>query len=54
VVVILLMFTLVPQVMLFAVFALYALSGLVEPPLRLLTRKIRRTPLAESGEHRAR
>ena len=54
VVVILLMFTLVPQVMLIAVFALYALSGLVEPPLRLLTRKIRRTPLAESGEHRAR
>ena len=51
----LIMFALAPQVMLFAVFALYALSGLAEPPLRLLlTRKIRRPPLAESGEHRAR
>jgi CDP-diacylglycerol--serine O-phosphatidyltransferase len=50
----LIMFVLAPQVMLFAVFALYAFSGLVELPLRLLTRKIRRMPLTESGEHRAR
>jgi len=50
----LIMFTLAPQVMLFTVFAVYACSGLIEPPLRLLSRKIRRTPLAESGEHRAR
>lgn len=51
----LIMFTLAPQVMLFAVFVVYALSGLVETPLRLLlARKARRPPLMEGGEHRAR
>ena len=51
----LIMFTLAPQVMLFAVFVVYALSGLVETPLRLLlARKARRLPLMEGGEHRAR
>ncbi|HUJ79186.1 MAG TPA: CDP-diacylglycerol--serine O-phosphatidyltransferase [Nitrospiria bacterium] len=51
----LIMFTLAPQVMLFAVFVIYALSGLVETPLRLLlARKARRPPLMEGGEHRAR
>jgi CDP-diacylglycerol--serine O-phosphatidyltransferase len=51
----LIMFTLAPQVLLFAVFAVYAASGLAEPPLRLLlTRKSRRPQMTESGEHRAR